>query len=90
MRKSDLIESVSAFTNLHKADVRAVIENVTFTIQRKIAEGEIIYLRGFGTFTKKVRKAKIGRNVKRGVSMEVPEHSIPFFKPARSFKEKLL
>ena len=31
------------------------------------------------------RAAKIGRNIKKGTAVEIPEHFIPAFKPAKEF-----
>ena len=33
----------------------------------------------------KKRAAKIGRNIKKNVAVEIPEHYIPAFKPAKEF-----
>ena len=54
-------------------------------IKNTMAEGENVYLRGFGSFITKKRAAKIGRNIKRNVAVEIPEHFIPAFKPAKEF-----
>ena len=35
----------------------------------------------------KKRAAKIGRNIKKGTAVEIPEHFIPAFKPAKTFVE---
>jgi DNA-binding protein HU-beta len=42
-------------------------------------------VRGFGSLIVKKRAKKIGRNIKRGVAIEIPEHHIPAFKPAKTF-----
>jgi DNA-binding protein HU-beta len=51
--------------------------------------GENVYVRGFGSFIIKKRAAKIGRNIKRGKSIQIPEHFIPAFKPAKVFMEEV-
>ena len=38
-----------------------------------------------GSFILKKRAAKIGRNIKRNIALEIPEHYIPAFKPAKEF-----
>ena len=35
----------------------------------------------------KKRKKKVGRHIKNNVSIEIPEHFIPAFKPAKVFME---
>jgi DNA-binding protein HU-beta len=54
-----------------------------------MAEGEQVYLRGFGSFIIKTRATKVARNITKNESIIVPEHKIPAFKPADSFTELL-
>jgi DNA-binding protein HU-beta len=72
MRKADLINQISEKTGIPKVDVLVTL-------------GENIYIRGFGSFITKKRAAKIGRNIKKNVAVEIPEHYIPAFKPAKEF-----
>jgi hypothetical protein len=51
--------------------------------------GENIYIRGFGSFITKKRAAKIGRNIKKNIAVEIPEHYIPAFKPAKEFVQEV-
>ena len=54
-----------------------------------MAEGENIYIRGFGSFITKKRAAKIGRNIKKNIAVEIPEHYIPAFKPSKEFVQEI-
>ena len=51
--------------------------------------GENVYIRGFGSFIIKKRAKKIGRHIKKNVSLEIPEHFIPAFKPAKIFVDQV-
>jgi DNA-binding protein HU-beta len=55
-------------------------------VKDNISNGENIYLRGFGTFSTKVRAEKAARNISNNTTVVVPEHKIPFFKPSEEFK----
>ena len=44
-----------------------------------------VFIRGFGSFVVKKRAKKIGRHIKKNVAIEIPEHYIPSFKPAKIF-----
>jgi len=48
-----------------------------------------VYIRGFGSFVVKKRAKKIGRHIKKNVAIEIPEHFIPSFKPAKVFVEQV-
>ncbi len=85
MRKSDLITNISDKTGIAKVDVLVSLETMLKEIKESLAKGENIYIRGFGSFITKKRAAKIGRNIKKNVAVEIPEHFIPAFKPSKEF-----
>ena len=85
MRKSDLINQISEKTGIPKVDVLVTLETMFKEVKDSLSKGENIYIRGFGSFITKKRAAKIGRNIKRNVAVEIPEHFIPAFKPAKEF-----
>lgn len=58
-------------------------------VKDSIAEGENVYVRGFGSFIAKKRAKKVGRNIKANKAIEIPEHFIPAFKPAKIFVDKV-
>ena len=85
MRKSDLINQISEKTGIPKVDVLVTLETMFKEVKDSLSQGENIYISGFGSFITKKRAAKIGRNIKRNVAVEIPEHFIPAFKPAKEF-----
>lgn len=85
MRKSDIIHNISEKTGIPKVDVLVTVESMIKEIKENIAKGENIYIRGFGSFITKKRAAKIGRNIKKNVAVNIPEHYIPAFKPSKEF-----
>ena len=85
MRKADLINNISDKTGIPKVDVLVTLETMFTEIKSSLASGENLYVRGFGSFIVKKRAAKIGRNIKKNVAVQIPEHFIPAFKPAKEF-----
>ena len=85
MRKADLIGKISDKTGIPKVDVLVTLESMFKEIKDSLSKGENIYIRGFGSFITKKRAAKIGRNIKKNVAVQIPEHFIPAFKPAKEF-----
>jgi len=49
--------------------------------------GDKIEIRGFGSFRTRERQARVGRNPKTGVRVEVPAKRIPYFKPSKELKD---
>jgi DNA-binding protein HU-beta len=89
MRKADLINKISDKTGIPKVDVLVTLETMFKEIKGTLATGENLYIRGFGSFIIKKRAAKIGRNIKKNVAVNIPEHFIPAFKPAREFVQEI-
>ena len=85
MRKADLVNQISDKTGIPKVDVLMTLETAFREIKESLSKGENIYIRGFGSFITKKRAAKIGRNIKKNVAVQIPEHFIPAFKPAKEF-----
>jgi DNA-binding protein HU-beta len=89
MRKSDLISNISDKTGIPKVDVLVTIETMIKEVKESLTSGENLYIRGFGSFITKKRAAKIGRNIKKNTAVNIPEHFIPAFKPAKEFVEEV-
>lgn len=87
MRKADLIAEIAEKTGIAKVDVLVTLEAFFKEVKESLAEGENVYIRGFGSFVTKKRAKKIGRNIKKNVAIEIPEHYIPAFKPSKVFVE---
>ena len=85
MRKADIVGSIAEKTGIPKVDILVALETFFKEVKTSLIEGEPVYVRGFGSFILKKRAAKIGRNIKKNVAVEIPEHFIPAFKPAKEF-----
>jgi len=89
MRKADLVATISEKTGVPKVDVLVTLETFFKEIKGTLSTGENVYIRGFGSFVIKKRAKKIGRHIKKNVAIEIPEHYIPSFKPAKIFVEQV-
>lgn len=89
MRKADLVNRISEKTGIPKVDVLVSLENFFKEVKNSLSDGEAVYIRGFGSFIVKKRAAKIGRNIKKNIAVEIPEHFIPAFKPAKEFMQSV-
>ena len=89
-RSREQIESLSHKERFVVVDVRGDLHGLDVQeLSASLAKGENIYIRGFGSFITKKRAAKIGRNIKKNVAVQIPEHYIPAFKPAKEFVQDI-
>ena len=89
MTKADIISEIADKTGIDKADVQSTVEAFFTVVKNNMAEGENIYVRGFGSFINKRRAKKIGRNISKNEPIVINEHYIPSFKPSKTFVEKV-
>lgn len=87
MTKAELVNEIAIQTGLDKNTIRTVVESVMKNIKKSVAEGENVYLRGFGSFISKQRAEKLARNISKHTSILVPPHRVPIFKPAHEFND---
>lgn len=87
--KADVINEISDKTGIDKADVQATVEAFFTTVKNAMADGDNIYVRGFGSFVNKKRAKKIARNISKNTAIVIDEHYVPSFKPSKIFTEKI-
>jgi DNA-binding protein HU-beta len=87
MTKAEIVSNIAEKSGLEKADVLRVVEDLMVEVKDALESGENVYLRGFGSFIIKKRAEKTGRNITKNVTIKIPAHNIPAFKPAKSFVE---
>ena len=87
MTKAEIVAAVASKTGVEKNAVQNVIEAFMEAVKVTMKNGDNVYLRGFGSFIIKKRAQKTGRNISKNVTITIPEHNIPAFKPAKTFME---
>ena len=89
MTKIELVREIAAKTGLPSKDVMAIVESLMETLKTSMAEGEEVFLRGFGSFIIKHRANKTARNISKNTTVIIPAHDIPAFKPAKEFMDQV-
>lgn len=89
MTKAELVNEISLATGFDKATVGVIVEAFMEKVKKNVSEGENVYLRSFGSFITKTRKAKVARNISKDISIAVPAHKIAVFKPAAEFSAEV-
>lgn len=89
MTKADIVADIATETGLEKTEVLRAVEAFMVSIKTSLAQGNNVYLRGFGSFIIKERAQKTGRNISQKTTVIIPAHNIPSFKPAKTFVEKI-
>ena len=89
MNKGDLVDAVAKKADVTKKQADAVLSATVEAIMEAVSSGDKVTLVGFGSFERRDRKAREGRNPKTGEKMEIPATQVPAFSAGKLFKEKV-
>lgn len=88
LTKADIIDSVYQKTGMDKKDIHGVIDTVLEVIKQGLMDGQVVELRGFGTFEIRLRKGRQkARNPKTGETVSVSSHGVAAFRPGKELKK---
>ena len=87
MNKAELIELIANKTNTSKRQSEECIDLLVNAITKSVAKGEKVTLVGFGTFERRDRRARKGRDPRSGVAIDIPAKKVPAFSAGKQFKQ---
>ena len=87
MNKSQLIDKVASSTGESKTAVGAVIDSTLDEITTALKSGDKVTFTGFGTFERRFREARMGRNPQTGAPVPIAAGHSPAFKAGKRLKE---
>ncbi len=87
MNKGELIQAVAKAQKMSKAAAERATNSVLDNIKKGLKKDKNVTLIGFGTFTVKSRKARMGRNPQTGEKIRIKASRTVGFKPGEAFKK---
>lgn len=89
MNRQDLASAVADETGLSSQQAAAAINATLAAIAGSLAKGDPVALPGFGTFERRHRAARAGRNPQTGEPMEIAAGYSPAFKAAAALRRQV-
>ena len=74
---------------LPQRDIELAVKTIINCMTRALSAGERIEIRGFGSFSLRYRRPRIGRNPKSGIKVQINERYVPHFKPGKNLKKRV-
>jgi DNA-binding protein HU-beta/integration host factor subunit beta len=87
--KKDLVEKISNSTGLTQVDTKIVVESFLEAVSRALREGKNIEIRGFGRFKIKEKKARMARNPRTNVHIQVEAGFKPVFEASKELRKRI-
>lgn len=86
MNKTELVEKIAEETGFTRRDADEALRAALNAITDAVAAGERVTLPGFGTFERRDRAARQGRNPQTGDTIKIAKSRVPAFKAGATFK----
>lgn len=87
MTKNELIKKLTEqFKPYSRKDIALVVQTVLDSMIDALKNNERIEIRGFGTFTLRTRRPRMGRNPKTGTPVTLGDRRVAFFKTGKELK----
>ncbi len=91
MNKGELVDKVvhkvAEKSGVTKKQADMVLTAAIEAIMETVSSGDKVTLVGFGSFERRDRKEREGRNPKTGETMVIPATKVPAFSAGKQFKE---
>ena len=85
--RADLGNSVYREVGLSMADSAQLVDALLEEVSDALVRGDTVKIPSFGSFSSRKKKARIGRNPKTGVEVEIPPRTVLTFNPSNSFRD---
>lgn len=87
--RSDLAEALFRKIGLSRQDSAQLVESVIEEISEALLRGENVKLSGFGTFNRRAKRERIGRNPKTGVEAKITPRTVLVFKASHIMRDRV-
>lgn len=87
--RADLAEAVYREIGLSRTESSDLVESVIDHISEALLRGETVKLAGFGTFSLRDKKQRIGRNPKTGEAVPITPRRVLVFKASQVMRERV-
>lgn len=87
--RQDLAEAVYREIGLSRSESSALVESVIERVAVALEKGNQVKLAGFGTFSLRDKKERIGRNPKTGEEVPITPRRVLVFKPSQVLRERV-
>ena len=86
MTKANIVEEVYKKVGFSKSQAAEIVETVFETMKQVLERGEKLKISGFGNFTPRDKKTRIGRNPKTGEEIPITARRVVTFHASQKLK----
>lgn len=86
MNRAELITEIADLTGQPKTQVSETLSAMLHSITGAVSKGDKVTLVGFGTFERRTRRARTGRNPRTLAPLRIPASKVPAFRAGQELK----
>lgn len=87
MNRAELVETVAEATGQPKSEVTRTLSALIHSVTAALSKGDKVTLVGFGTFERRMRKARTGRNPRTLAPLKIAAARVPAFRAGKELKD---
>ncbi|MBP3210636.1 MAG: HU family DNA-binding protein [Oscillospiraceae bacterium] len=89
MNKTEFVQRIADINYITPKQASSLLDSILELTMDTVAAGEKLVIPGFGSFEKKHRAGRTGRNPATGEKIMISAADFPAFKPGKTFKDKM-
>ncbi len=89
LTRADLADRLHQTIGLSRVESAALVEQVLSAISDALVGGESVKLSSFGSFTRREKGLRVGRNPKTGVEVPIEPRTVVSFRPSQLLRQRI-
>jgi integration host factor subunit alpha len=89
LTRADIAEMLNRQIGLSRSESATLVESLLGHIGSALEQGQNVKISGFGTFTLRDKRERVGRNPKTGIEVPISPRRVLTFRPSQTMRERI-
>ena len=89
LTRAELADAINRSVGLSRADAARMVQSILGHVSGALEKNEAVKLTGFGTFTLRDKRERIGRNPKTGVEVPITPRRVLGFRASQTVRVRI-
>jgi integration host factor subunit alpha len=89
LTRADIAEMLNRQIGLSRSESATLVESLLGHIGNALEQGQNVKISGFGTFTLRDKRERVGRNPKTGIEVPISPRRVLTFRPSQTMRERI-
>lgn len=89
LTRAEIAETLNRHIGLSRSESATIVESLLGHIAEALEQGQNVKISGFGTFTLRDKRERVGRNPKTGIEVPISPRRVLTFRPSQTMRERI-